>query len=106
MEPRSHSMSPPPSPSPEPEPDRLRAVIKDIIAWFIRELRESGSANILEKEIIEPLLKSVLNKLIPYIVTSSIVFLVVIVGIVVGVAWILPKIFKSTTSPTVSVPNT
>jgi len=105
MEPRSHSISPPPSPSPEPEPDRLRTVIKDVIAWFIRELRESGSANILEKEIIDPLLRGVLNKLIPYIVTSSIVFLVVIVGIIVGAAWLLPKILNATTSPTVSVPK-
>lgn len=105
MESRSHSTSPPPSPSPEPEPDRLRTVIKDIIAWFIRELRESGSANILEKEIIDPLLKGVLNKLIPYIVTSSIVFLVVIVGIIVGAAWLLPKILNTGTLATVSVPN-
>jgi hypothetical protein len=68
-------------------------------------MRESGSANTLEKEIIDPLLKTVLNKLIPYIVTSSIVFLVVVVGIVVGVAWLLPKILNTSAGSVVSVPS-
>ena len=103
MEPHSRSVSPPPSPRPEPE--RLRSVIKDIIAWFVQEMRESGSANTLEKEIIDPFLKTVLNKLIPYIVTSSIVFLVVIVGIVVGVAWLLPKMLNTSAANVVSVPS-
>jgi hypothetical protein len=103
MESRSRSASPPPSPRPEPE--RLRSIIKDVIVWFVQEMRESGSANILEKEIIDPLLKGVLNKLIPYIVTSSIVFLVVIVGVIVGAAWLLPKILNTSAGYTVSVPN-
>lgn len=101
MERRSTSISPSP-PSPRPEPDRLRAILKDVIAWFVQEIRESGSASILEKELIDPLLNGILNKLIPYIVTSSIVFLVVIAGIIIGVTWILPK----TLSPGVSIPPT
>lgn len=74
-----------------PEPVRLKAILKDTIAWFIKEIRESGSMAVLEKDIVEPVLQIILNKLFPYIITSSVVFLVVIATIILIAAWLLPK---------------
>ena len=88
-----------PPQSPRPEPERLRTVLKDVVAWFVHEIRESGSANILEKELIDPLLNGVLNKLLPYIVTSSVVFLVAIAGIIIGIAWAFPKVLGPVSNP-------
>lgn len=88
--PRTRSISPPPSPI--PEPTRLKEILREMITWFVQEIRESGSSNVLEKEIIDPMLQNILNKLLPYIITSSIVFLVVIVGIILILTWLIPKI--------------
>ena len=71
--------------------NKLRRIIKDIIEWVVLEIRESGSTNIIEKELINPLLTSILNRLIPYIVTSSVIFLLVIASVIIGITWMFPK---------------
>lgn len=78
------------SPSPSPAPFRMKEILQDTVQWFLRELRESGSADEIEKQIVDPILKRILERLLPYIITSSIIFLFVIIGLVVAIAWFLP----------------
>jgi hypothetical protein len=88
-------------PSPNFEPVRLREIIKDIISWFIQEIKTSESASVIEKELVEPLLTLILSKLFPYIVTSSIVFLLAIVCVVLLITWFLPKAFLAANKITI-----
>lgn len=78
------------SPSPSPPPFRIKEILQDTVQWFLRELRDSGSADEIEKQIVDPILKRILERLLPYIITSSIIFLFVIIGLVVAIAWFLP----------------
>ena len=81
--------------SPTPlEPIRLKEIVRDVISWVVTEIKESGSAEIIDKNILEPLIKSVFQKLLPYIVTSSIVFLLVVIGMVLSLSWFLPQSYS------------
>ena len=72
------------------EPIKLRKIIKDVMGWIIQEIKNDNSFPEIQKYVIDPLLTSVLQRLLPYIITSSIVFLVILIMLVVAIAWFLP----------------
>lgn len=72
------------------EPIKLRKIIKDVMGWIIQEIKNDNSFPEIQKHLIDPLLSSVLQRLLPYIITSSIVFLVILIMLVVAIAWFLP----------------
>lgn len=47
---------------------------------------------LIENELIDPFLKTVLQRLTPYIITSSIIFLLIIIIVIIFVAWITPRL--------------
>lgn len=77
--------------SPSPGPVKMKEILKDTLSWFVRELKETGINEEFEKEIIDPILRSIFQRLLPYILTSSIIFLLVIITLILGIAWFLPS---------------
>lgn len=69
---------------------QTRTILRDITNWLIHEIQIQDNYKELEKHLIDPVLDTILHKLMPYIITSSIIFLFVLVFIVVGIAWFLP----------------
>jgi len=72
------------------EPIKLRKIVKDVMGWIVQEIKNDNTFPEIQKHLIDPLLSSVLQRLLPYIITSSIVFLVILILLVVGIAWFLP----------------
>ena len=72
------------------EPIKIRKIIKDVLNWIVQEIKNDNSFPEIQKHLIDPLLSSVLQRLLPYIITSSIVFLIILILLVVGIAWFLP----------------
>lgn len=69
---------------------KAREILRDCIHWVVKEIQNDEAYPEIEKDLIEPILHSIMRKLLPYIITSSIVFLLVLVFLVVGIAWFLP----------------
>lgn len=70
---------------------RAKEILRDCINWVVREIQnDKNTYPEIEKNLIEPILQSILRRLLPYIITSSIVFLLVLVFLVVGITWFLP----------------
>jgi len=73
---------------------KLKIIVREILSWLANEMKDEENKSLLEKELIDPFLKTVLHRLTPYIITSSIIFLLVILFIIFLVAWISPRIFS------------
>jgi hypothetical protein len=81
--PRSRSISP-------QMPETAKKIIQDTLTWILNEIRDNEMTDVIQKELIDPLLKKVLDSLFPYIIMSSVLFLLVIVFVMVAIAWFLP----------------
>lgn len=75
---------------------RAREILRDCIQWVVREIQDDDAYPEIEKNLIEPVLSSILKRLLPYIITSSIIFLLVLVFLIVGITWFLPTIKANT----------
>jgi type IV secretory pathway component VirB8 len=69
---------------------RAREILRDCIQWVVREIQDDDAYPEIEKNLIEPILSSILKRLLPYIITSSIVFLLILVFLVISITWFLP----------------
>jgi hypothetical protein len=73
-----------------PVPETAKKMIQDVLSWILNEIRENQMTDIIQEELVNPLLKKVLDSLFPYIIMSSVLFLLVIVFVMVAIAWFLP----------------
>jgi hypothetical protein len=75
---------------PSPVPQTAKKIIQDMLSWILTEIRDNQMTDVIQKELVDPLLKKVLDSLFPYIIMSSVLFLLVIVFVMVAIAWFLP----------------
>ena len=69
---------------------RTREILRDCIQWVVREIQDDDAYPEIEKNLIEPVIGSILRRLLPYIIASSIIFLLVLVFLIIGITWFLP----------------
>ena len=74
------------------ETNKLKIIVREILSWLVNEMSNEENKKLIENELIDPLLKTILQRLTPYIITSSIVFLLMIITIIFLVAWITPRL--------------
>ena len=74
------------------ESNKLKIIVREILSWLVNEMSNEENKILIENELIDPLLKTILQRLTPYIITSSIVFLLMIITIIFLVAWITPRL--------------
>jgi len=69
---------------------KARQILRDCIQWIVHEIQNDEAYPEIEKNLIEPILNSVLKRLLPYIITSSIVFLFILVFLIISITWFFP----------------
>lgn len=69
---------------------KAREILRDCIQWVVQEIQDDNAYPEIEKNLIDPIISSILRRLLPYIITSSIVFLLMLVFLVVSITWFLP----------------
>lgn len=74
------------------EGQKLKLIVREILSWLVNEMTNEENKQLIENELIDPFLKTVLQRLTPYIITSSIIFLLIIIIVIIFVAWITPRL--------------
>lgn len=60
----------------------LRDAIQQVLSYAKEEMRKKENAEIMQREILEPVVQFVLQKLYPYLIVSSAAFLIVFLCVI------------------------
>lgn len=61
---------------------KLKEVIQGAFSWIKNELKNDENNELFQKELLEPLVQTILTKIYPYLIVSSAAFLLVFIGVI------------------------
>lgn len=61
---------------------RLRELVHNIFGWVKSELKDEENGEMIQREIVDPMIQTILQKIYPYLIVSSAAFLLVFIGLI------------------------